>query len=406
MTGDGRWVSTLRDALVGIMLIAVLWLTAETPDTASRVLQLSLATIVLMAMLLRRKWPALTVAVSLLATCLAWTLGMTFDPFVLTGWCVLVYSERRNVQMMPWWMVASGAALLLVALGFRAEGVEDRLRDLLLGAIVLSAAWFLGVRTREARSDAALRSRTEERLRLARDVHDVLSHSLGAIGVHAGVSAHVTTLDEDELREALRHIEMDARRSLAELKTLLHHERSSVEGSLALAAVSEQSSSGPPNVPERRSERVPSGATAAALSSPFSASLTDVVSAAQRAGIHTAFDAPIGVELDGLPAHVHTTLYRVAQEATTNVIRHSSASSMSIRVKVLAASVELEVRDDGTGSPARGVSKLREGHGLTGMRERVALVGGTLRIASDAAAPQPGFVVTATIPLSPEVVRQ
>jgi signal transduction histidine kinase len=300
---------------------------------------------------------------------------MTYDPFVLTGWCVLVLAERRGVRAAPWWMAASGAVLLLVALGLGAEGMEDRLRGMLLGAVVLSTAWILGVRTREARSDAAARSRTEERLRLARDVHDVLSHSLGAIGVRAGVTAHVTSLSEDDLREALREIEQDARSSLAELKTLLNRERSSD---------SEQTGS-------RTLRPGTADAAAETVSAPLGEILADLARTAQRAGIRTTLEVPDDV--DRLPADVRTTLHRVAQEAMTNVIRHASASSATITVTLLANRVQLEVRDDGVGATG---GAGHEGHGLTGVRERVALMRGAVLI--DTAAP--GFTVTATLPLS------
>lgn len=374
---DGS-LSVLRDSLVGVVLIAALWLADATPDMPWRLVQIGLAPAVLIAVLLRRRWPASAVVISLLATCAAWTLGLTYDPFVPTGWCVLVLAERRGVRAAPWWMFASGAVLLIVTLGVSAEGIEDRMHGMLLGGVVLSAAWVLGVRTRQAQIDAAARSRSEERLRLARDVHDVLSHSLGAIGVRAGVTAHVTTLKEDALRDALREIEKDARGSLAELKLLLSRERTSGP---------EQTWTGVHPTLGRGS----ADAIAENPSSPFGEILADLASSARRAGIRATVE--VSGDVDRLPVDVRTTLHRVAQEALTNVMRHASASSVSIAVALFAERVQLQVRDDGVGA---GAAAGIEGHGLTGIRERAALMGGTVLI--DAA--RSGFTVTVSLPLT------
>lgn len=373
---DG-WLSVVRDAVLGLLLVAVLWLTAAPADAALRGVQLLFAAVSLVAVLLRRRWPASAVAAALAATCAAWALGMTYDPFVLAGWCVLVLAEQRGTRAVPWWMVASGAVLLVVTLALGADGIEDRLRGALLGAVVLSAAWVLGVRTREALDEAAERSRSEERLRLARDVHDVLSHSLGAIGVRAGVTAHVATLGEEDLRGALREIEQDARSSLAELKSLLTRERSSDAGITSRLPGMEDTS-------------------AATVSAPFEDILADLARSAERAGIRVALQVPPGA--DGLPADVRTTLQRVAQEALTNVVRHASASSVEITLTLLPELVQLEVRDDGRGADGRVV---REGHGLTGIRERVALMGGVVSVGAAGRR----FAVAVSMPLSPADAR-
>lgn len=258
-------------------------------------------------------------------------------------------------------MVAGAAVLLIASLGLDAEGVEGRFRGLLLSAVVLSASWVLGVRTRQVRVEVAARSRAEERLRLARDVHDVLSHSLGTIGVQAGVAAHVSSLSEDDLRVLLRDIEGDARESLKELKELLQRERAG----------------------DADADWAPSSLRLTAL-------LEDIGQSAERAGLRTRLD--IAALVDALPAAAGSTVHRVVQEAVTNAIRHASASSLVIAVRVSDDGVNVEVRDDGHGAP----DGLREGYGLTGMRERIALAGGTLSVAATAR----GFSVAATLPLA------
>jgi signal transduction histidine kinase len=172
----------------------------------------------------------------------------------------------------------------------------------------------------------------------------------------------VTSFDEADLRVALRDIEQGARESLAELKTLLHRERAG-------------------------SSDAPEGLT------PPSAQLTtllaDTVEHAERAGLRTRLD--LFGAIDELPAPVRVTVHRVTQEAVTNALRHAAASSLVISVRASSDCVDIEVRDDGRGA-ATGV---REGHGLTGMRERVALVGGVLDVTAGAL----GFTVTASLPL-------
>ncbi len=246
----------------------------------------------------------------------------------------------------------------LVLIGIGAETLTTGLRSLVLSLIVLTAAWALGTRTRQARREAASRARVEERLRLSRDVHDVLSHSLGTIGVQAGVAAHVSTLDTEQLRAVLREVETDARASLTDLKELLHRERDD-------------------------GEEVPIPTLTDALKGP--------VRALERAGVRADFETTGDVAT--LPVVYGQTIARFVQEASTNVIRHSGASSCRIRISVQPDEATVSVADDGHG--VRG--SLREGHGLTGMRERIGLLDGTFT-AGDSDA---GFAVNAVFPLDP-----
>ncbi|QYG11907.1 sensor histidine kinase [Microbacterium sp. PAMC22086] len=346
--------------LVSCLLFCGLWLTVLPAETVLRWVQLGLGIVVIAGAVLVSRFPLVAVSVTVGATGAGWALGLTADPFVVAGFVVFTYAEQRGMRRIPWWIPVGALLVLLVSLGLSAEGVEDRFRGVLLGGIVLSTSWFLGVRTRQVAEASAERSRTEERLRLSRDVHDVLSHSLGSIGVRAGVAAHVVTLSEGDLRGVLREMERDARTSLTELKGLLQRERSTSPGA---------------------------GNAGPALS--LAGGLTDLARSAERAGLQIRVDAPVA--LDDLPVAVRTTLYRVAQEAVTNTIRHAAASSLTIAVSVLDGACRVEVRDDG----AAAAFGFREGHGLMGMRERVESLGGTLVLT---AAPT-GFVVAASLPL-------
>lgn len=349
----------LRSLFASIAVFVGLWLTVTPDDVLARVIQLAVGSVAVAGVMLSSRFPLAGLIVTAVSTAFGWILGLTADPFVLAGFTVFRLAEKRGARRFPWWMFAGALVVVLVSTILGAEGAEDRFRALLLSALVLSVAWVLGVRTREVEQQAAARSRAEERLRLARDVHDVLSHSLGAIGVRSGVAAHVGTLGAEELREVLRGIESDARSSLSELKVLLHREREDIDGQ-------------------------------AIVSSPLSAALAGIARTAEKSGVLVQFDEDdAGHELS---AEVRTTVLRIVQEAVTNVIRHAQASSAIVTLRVSSSATTVTVEDDGRGS--RG--EIRLGHGLTGMRERVELLGGAVAFTSS----DSGFTVAATMPLS------
>lgn len=358
-----EWRALGRDLLLGIIVIVGLWLTVVPSGEAGRGLQLGLASAAVVSLLSRRRWPSLSVAGTATTTGSAWVLGLTADPFVLTGLCLFAVAELRVSRRVPWWLLAASGLIGLTTLGFSAEGVEVRFRGVMLGVIVLSASWSLGVRTREVRYEAALRSRVDERRRLARDVHDVLSHSLGTIGVRAGVAAHVSTLGSTGLRTVLHEIENEARVSLSELKSLMRRERT---GDLATV----------------ESE------TATSLS--LAARLDGLTRSAERSGLSTVLE--VDGDMKGLSTTTQTTVHRLVQEAVTNTIRHASAATLAIGVQMRDGRVDIEVRDDGHGAGL----EVCEGNGLMGMRERVAMVGGMVRFETSPG----GFSVLASVPES------
>lgn len=355
-------VRLLGTLVFSLTVLTTMWLTITAPADL-RTWQLVLGVIAALGCLLGRWRPVIGMFVAGVATSVAWTLGVTVDPFLLASVGAFTFAEQRGSRRFPWWLLVSwlGLALTALTLGGPAEGTgfEERMRGALLSAIVLAAAWVMGVRTRQARLEAAARGRTDERLRLARDVHDVLSHSLGAIGVQAGVAAHVAALGEPELRATLRDVESLARSSLLDLKSLLRNERSAI----------------------------PATAPAA---HPLTSLLQDTARTAERSGV--AVDLVVAGEVDALPVAIGTTVHRIVQEAVTNTIRHADASKLRISATALGSTVEVTVNDDGIGSP----HGIREGHGLTGMRERVALLGGELSVDSTPT----GFTVTALLPVS------
>lgn len=359
--------SLLTRLILAVVLFFGMWLSVIPPEGA-RALQLILGGVAAIAAVASVWVPLSGTLLAGIATAAAWMLGLTADPFLLTGIGIMTIAERQGRQRFPVWILVCGAALavavLTVQLGTNDPRRDPMWRSVLSSAIVVSGAWAIGVRTRQVRESAAERARTVERLRVARDVHDALSHSLSTIGVQAGVAAHVDALTESELRDKLRSIETQSRDSMRELHALIHQERST-PGSFAEA---------PPAL---------------------TTLLRGSSDAARASGLRVVFEAD-DAALDRLPAHVSATVHRIVQEAVTNAIRHASASTLTISATPGTESVEILVADDGrgTGADSAGTaSGPHVGHGLTGMRERVELLGGTLHVDGSN-----GFAVRASIP--------
>ena len=221
--------------------------------------------------------------------------------------------------------------------------------------------------------DAAVRASaaaTRERLRLARELHDVLAHTLMVMVVQAGAARRSLESSRPGADEALRVVAETGRDASSELRRLL----------------TLVDPSGHPGTED-------TGLT------PGLGDLRSLVERARSAGL----DAQLVVEGRAVPVPGGLALaaYRVAQEAVTNVIRHSGASQVRLLLVYAPGRIELAVRDDGL--PRTGASAPYEGNGITGMRERTALYGGELAAGPS---PQRGYVVSATFPLAAALQEQ
>lgn len=212
------------------------------------------------------------------------------------------------------------------------------------------------------RSLSVERAVAEERVRIARDLHDVVGHSLGVIAVQAGVARHVLDTQPEEARAALDAIAGTSRTSLTEIRRILHALRTSDEVS----------------------DYVPVPGTAA---------LPTLLDSVRAAGVTVEPDIR-GAPADP-PAGVDVAVYRVVQESLTNVIRHAPGATARVRIHWAPDEVAVSVTDDGV-VPGRDRAPAGPGLGLVGMRERVHAVGGSLHAGPLA---DGGFAVTARIPL-------
>ncbi|MFI2611696.1 sensor histidine kinase [Kitasatospora sp. NPDC018619] len=237
------------------------------------------------------------------------------------------------------------------------------------GASVL-IAWLVGNTVRQSRvHQEALRDRateqavTAERLRIARELHDMVAHSIGTIAIQAGMGSRVMDTQPAESRAALEAIEATSRETLAGLRRML--------GAL------------------RQGE----GESAPLEAAPGLGALDRLVERTAGAGVRVALTR-LG-EARPVPPEVDLAAYRIVQEAVTNVVKHAGARDCRVTVGYGPRELDVTVVDPGSGVPAAAPGA-GTGYGLAGMRERVALLHGEFR-----AGPRPegGFLVAARLPL-------
>src|SRR4051794_16146704 len=258
----------------------------------------------------------------------------------------------RGLPINQAFAVVSNALFLVwpLVLGATVRTLRRRERDLASRTVELQ----------REREENARRAVLEERVRIARELHDVVAHHVSVTGVQASAGRRVLDRRPDQAEELLGSIEASSREAVTELHRLLGFLRRD-DGASELAP------------------------------QPRLGELRDLVS-----GSGLKIDLVVAGEPRELPATLELSAYRVIQEALTNARKHSGGTAATVRVDYRPAELEIDVRDDGT-APARTPVG---GHGLLGMRERVGLHGGHLR-----AGPRPdgGFEVHATFPLSGEL---
>ena len=216
-------------------------------------------------------------------------------------------------------------------------------------------------RDREDRAAAAV---AQERARLARELHDVVAHSVSVMVVQAGAAEQVLAGDPERARAPLQSIQATGRQTVVELRRLLGILR---EGDQELATAPQ----------------------------PSLAQLDGLVADARSAGVSVS--AAVEGTPKPLPPSIDLSAYRIVQEGLTNVIKHAGHANAQVRVRYLDHALELQVTDDGPGQPDGESS----GHGLLGVRERVALFGGSFQAGNRA---EGGFGLRALLPLD-EVPR-
>jgi signal transduction histidine kinase len=287
----------------------------------------------------------------------------------LIGWLLAIYTVAAHC--------GRAAALTGGAMSLAAGLVWIGLDDFFFPLVVFGGAWLAGrlvrqhevhARIVEERSAALDREReanarataAEERARIARELHDVLSHSVSVMVVQAGAERLALGSNRAATGEALEAIEKTGRQALAEMRRLL-----------GMLRVGDEPAAHAPQ--------------------PTLAELDGLVSQVREAGLHV--ELQVEGEPTTVPPGVGVSAYRIVQEALTNVLKHAGPAQARVIVRYASRELELEIADDGRGPREAG----DPGHGLLGMHERVALYGGDF----DAGARNGGgFVVRARLPLT------
>jgi signal transduction histidine kinase len=377
--GPRQWMAI--DAAVSVAMLAILAALAVSThfrqSGGERVLALLLlAPLASLPLAVRRRWPVPVFFVVLAASVASGVIGLKVS--TVTGPTYALYTVA--VQADRTWSLLALAAVEAGAVVNAAEpgiGVNVTLATTGKGstataaftALVQLTVWIAadGIRRRRAYS-ASLRERSlrealsEQRLQIARELHDIVSHAMSVVAVQAGVGSHLIATRPDEAAKSLRAIETTARAALSETRSLLSVIR---DDDYDLASRSP----------------IPG--------------LDDLQALVRRV---TDAGQPVTLRVEGqprtLPQSLELSLYRVVQEALTNVVRHAAppATAMVV-IRYDDGGVVVEVTDDGHGTGNK--HSHGGGHGLAGMRERVSLLGGELSAGPRAGG---GYQVVARLP--------
>jgi signal transduction histidine kinase len=303
--------------------------------------------------------------------------------------------------------------LVLMASGF-SSGQPRNDANLVPVVMFVVIAWSIGYIVRQRRRyaiglqvEAASKAVAEERLRIARELHDVVAHSMSVIAVQAGYGQYVIDSQPADARAALGAIQATSREALDEMRRML--------GALRTADQPDEGAS--PDLPADASASAEPPA-APLFPAPGLSDLDRLVTRTASAGVEASV-VRMG-DVRELPASIDLSAYRIIQEALTNVVKHAQASRCDVLLDYGQDELRIEVTDSGAGVPALagavpvqvggsggghqagpGPAWNGGGHGIIGMRERVGLLGGSF-----SAGPLSGygFQVTARIPLPPGAV--
>lgn len=381
---------------VVVDLLAIVWITLltvyATLDSAIGLSSVTVTVVWLVALAvsvplaLRRRRPALVLSIVLIVAVIALLLGVPITaPALAVAFALYPVAfwmrQRRSVVALSVALLSVTLAAVLAATVLSSHVLlvrsntasfkPDLLSALSFSWFAMVAGWTLGRSGRARRQyteqlaeHRAQKAVSEERLRIAREMHDVVAHSMSVIVMKAAVANHVYDTRPEESRQALGVIESVSRAALADIQRVLGSLRSAGEAQLA--------------------------------PSPSLDELPTLVENARLADVQVELDHG---SIPPLPAAVQLSAYRIVQEALTNVIKHAAAPARcTVRITAEGGELHLAVTDDGVSRRPVG----EPGHGLIGMRERAALHHGTLVAGRQ---PGGGFAVHARLPYEDRVVH-
>jgi signal transduction histidine kinase len=367
---EGQWLTTLVLAAVGVS--AMLSIGTGPGRHTDRQLLIPLLACVIVVFL--RRWPLPVLGT---VTALAATVTATGSGVVLLG-ALLGLSLYFAALSLPRTKSIAVAAAVAATLGatiiysmFTVRTAQPTI-EATLDFVPLAGGWFIadsvasrrryqaGLAAQADREHAA--EVNQERVRIAREMHDVVAHALAVITVQAGVGRCLADQDPDQASLALGSIETISRTAQDELRVVLGLLRDGDSGGAPLAPA------------------------------PRLVDIKDLADTVRASGI------PVELRMEGIDRQLSPSLelsiYRVVQEALTNVVKHAPGAQVVAELTVSAGKVRLDIHDDG--GPVRPSTSTGTGHGITGMRERIGAFGGWL-VAGPVDAG--GFQVTAEIPI-------
>jgi len=355
---------------LALVLFALLTSLGALGHEHRAVISVPFAFLLALPLFFRRQYPLTVLAVTTVVTAIA--VGpYAYNPFP-AGVALFTVAARFDRRVS---LVAGGATLLILAPPLWADAGWGHPYVMVGRVLPFAIAWLagdsIGIRRRyvqeledkaerleRERESEARRAAAEEQARIARELHDVIAHNLSVMVVQAAAADDVFETRPDRAREAIRRVEATGRSALTELRSLLGDMRGN----------------GADFAPQPGLER-----------------LDDLVGEVRDAGLDVV------VTVEGTPRALPTALdlsaYRIVQEALTNTLKHAHAKRADVELRYGEAALDVVVRDDGSGDGGG------SGHGLIGMRERVAIFGGSL---SAGAAEGGGYAVAASFPLGGE----
>jgi signal transduction histidine kinase len=389
------WASEARanalDALLawGISGLAIFAVIATSPpDQTVSIVSVALLVIQSVALMVRRRWPmAVYTVVGVGTVAYAWV----GDPAGSVGGLGVLVAIYTVAAQLPLRKAVVAGGIYVVGMAVTLAGFASRdpvspalfLADFLVNLLALALAWTIGVtiRTRrayvaslEARAAMLEREREDnarlavalERGRIARELHDVVAHNVSVVAVQAAAAERLVDHQPDGAKELMRSVAQVGRDALAEMRRV---------------------------VEVLREEEPP----VALDPQPGIAELGSLIGRMRDAGLDVELSVQ-GTERP-LPSSAALSVYRIVQEALTNTLRHAGPARARVIVRYLPDLLEVQVSDNGARRPAEVAAPMTAGggHGIIGMRERVALFGGEL---SAGPRPEGGYAVVARIPIA------
>ncbi|WP_230394990.1 sensor histidine kinase [Plantactinospora alkalitolerans] len=339
-----------KNLLAAALVLAVLWAPpiVAAGDWARTCAGIVLAVLTGAALVLNNRAPVATTAVVAATTLVGTAAAVCQDPMLATAWCLYPVAVARGPHTRRLGITLVGVLAGLAAVTGVSPGLGTRV---VVATAALCTAWLVGTAVGRQIASAREAERVRVQLDVARDVHDVVGHTLGVIAAEAGVTRGLADASEPELRGTLADIESHARDALGEMQGLvrsLRHPGPTLDGLPAIIATTQAAG----------------------------------IAVHARLQPHGPVDAEVGA-----------AVVRIAQEALSNVVRHAPRARCTVELWETGDTIALRVRD--SGAPGTTPVSPGTGYGLHGMRERAAALGGAVAWGGTV---EGGFEVEARLP--------